>query len=355
MRGERRVRLSWIMPLLLVGAQFVTAADVPTQAARIPEIWFCPRQSTFNPSGHGVLFDQYDFPAMRRSTAQWKQALSHISVLTLDVVHDAEGNKNLSAIIDWANKLKLKIAGPAGIIYTDHRCNPRMEGITNDVGYAREAVATFHHWSEAGGRLDYLILDGPFFFGYYATQRECHFSIDDVAHRAATTVKMILQDFPNARIVDSEGPGPVPVAIWLSEYDRFLAAFRRAAGRPVDDLAMDMHWIDAWHTGYNWVDASRQIIQLAHARGLQVGLFIHADDDFVETNGAKTNQPITAAGWMQANRNHMQTAHDAGLQLDFINITSWMKYPTQNLPESDPNAYTSLVNYAYRLWSGGSR
>jgi hypothetical protein len=37
--------------------------------------------------------------------------------------------------------------------------------------------------------------------------------------------------------------------------------------------------------------------------------------------------------------------------LDFIVINSWIKYPTLNLPESNPSAYTSLVDFAAHLWS----
>ena len=114
---------------------------------------------------------------------------------------------------------------------------------------------------------------------------------------------------------------------------------------------MDMHWYDVWHTGYNLVDASREITDYLHSRGVKAGLIIDADDDFVVTGNAKTRQPITAEGFMQANRDHMRLVHDAGLPLDFIVIDSWMKYPKWNLPESDPNAFASLVNFAYHLWS----
>ena len=192
-----------------------------------------------------------------------------------------------------------------------------MEGVTNDTGYAHEAVLTFRAWKNAGGRLDYLILDSPFYFGFYSAQNQCHFTIEDVARRAAATVHLILRDFPNAKIVDAEGPGPLLPADWLPSYGRFLTSFQRYEGRPVDYLAMDMHWFDAWHTGYNWVEASRQIINFAHSKNMKVGLGINADDDFVETGtGHRTTEHVTAVSWMQMNRDHIRAAHDAGLKLE---------------------------------------
>lgn len=341
-----------VIPLLLAGIPLLRSSVSSAQAKIVPEIWFCPMQNAINPGRNSLTITKHDFLDMIKYPGQWKQAASHISELTLDVVHFVEQRRNLRTIIDWANSTNIKIGGSGSIVPTDHACNPHMEGITNDVGYAREAVATFHGWKQAGGRLDYFIMDGPFYFGYYATQKECHFSVEDVAARAAGTMQKILQDYPNVKIVDAEGPGPIPVSKWLTDYDRFLTAFRKECGRPVDYLSMDMHWIDAWHTGYNWVNASRQTIAFAHARKMKVGLFINADDNFVETKqGVPTNQRITAEGWMQENREHMQTAHGAGLELDFLNITSWMKFPKWNLPESNPDAYTSLVNAAYSLWS----
>jgi hypothetical protein len=39
----------------------------------------------------------------------------------------------------------------------------------------------------------------------------------------------------------------------------------------------------------------------------------------------------------------------ACLGLDFLIIASWARFPDRDLPESDPNAYVSLVNHAFTL------
>lgn len=353
----RSVSRKYFIICCIIAGGISTGADVAAaQKSRPPEIWFTPMQNAVKADGVGVTIDQHDFLSMIAHPEQWSRARSRISELTLDTVHFVENRDNLSAIINWANHQNVRIGTSGSIVYTDHLCNPHMEGMTNDNGVAREITVTTHDWKAAGGRLNYFIMDSPLVFGYYAAQAQCHFSIEEVAIRAATTVKAVLADYPDVKIVDAEGPASMLPAAWLPDYGRFLSAFQKASGRPIDYLAMDMHWFDDWHTGYNWVRASREIIAFAHAQGIKVGLIINADDRFVEMGeGIHTKQPVTAKGWMQANRHHMQIVHDAKLQLDAIMINSWMKFPKWNLPESDSDAYVSLVNDAYRIWSDHSQ
>jgi hypothetical protein len=53
---------------------------------------------------------------------------------------------------------------------------------------------------------------------------------------------------------------------------------------------------------------------------------------------------------MDANRQHIRDAAAAGLGLDHIEIDSWQNHPRLNLPENDPTAYSSLINYAAQTW-----
>jgi hypothetical protein len=331
---------------LFIALAVVSATTAPASARDSPQIWFTPLQGTVNESGGGVSLSGHDFPAMMRSPALWSHAASYLSEMSLDIVHFAEGEIDLHKIIPWQRTLPFAIGGSGSVVFTAPRCSPASEGLTGDRDYAREAVLTLHTWKQAGGRLDYFVLDSPFYFGYYAAQQACHFTVDDVAQRAAATVNLILRDFPNVQIVDAEGPGPVTILQWEADYSRFLSAFAHSSGRPIAWLAMDMHWSDSWHTGYEWVRATRELTRFAHARGLRAGLIINADDPEFGRSGRR----LTESDWMRANRDHMQMARDARLPLDAIIINSWMRFPQHNLPEVDPLAYTSLVTDAARIW-----
>jgi hypothetical protein len=83
-------------------------------------------------------------------------------------------------------------------------------------------------------------------------------------------------------------------------------------------------------------DTARRAGALFHQLGVRTGLIINAD-----------NAPgMTDAAWMDANRQHIRDA-TANLGLDYIEIDSWQNHPQLNLPETDPVAYSSLINYAF--------
>ena len=184
-------------------------------------------------------------------------------------------------------------------------------------------------------------MDGPFFFGYYVSAKSCHYSIADVAHRAAETFKQIQKFYPNVKIMDAEGPGPTPVATWLPEFKQWLSAFASESGHQIDAVGMDLHWNDAWHTGYDVVDAIRQTTIFLHQHGVKAGLYVNAPDAGVDN-----------VQWMNGNREHLRIAAGSGVDLDFLYIASWMKFPLYNLPETDTSAYTSLVNDAFSIFGG---
>jgi hypothetical protein len=340
----------------------LAVAGAENSAAAAPEIWFSPVQESLNPSGPGVVYSKFDFPQMIADESLWKVAESRIAVLALNVIHIAEHYPDAKSVVNWTNMRGFKIEAGASLVNTGTAVagggpaclHPGTEGLTGDTRFDFEAEAYFalHQWKQLGGRLDILSMDGPFFFGYYAAKKYCNYSIRQVAVRTAVTVNKILEDYPDAQIVDAEGPGPIPIPQFLADYKAYLTAFNAVSRRPITHWAMDMHWNDAWHSGYNWVDGTRQIIDFAHANNLRAGLLMNADDRFNESADGKvaTTTPATNQSWMQMVRGHMELAHAQKLPLDFIEINSWMKFPERNLPESDPQAFTALINDAYRIW-----
>jgi hypothetical protein len=340
--------------LIYISTQLLLAV-LPARAqppVNRPEIWFTPRQEARNPDGPGIVFNKYDFPAMIKSDDGWQRAASHIAVMQINAVGIMEAYHDVQSVLSMINRHDFRISVSGSVLYTNHDCNVRGEGITNDVGFAREFVINMQRWAKAGGRTDYITMDSPLVVGYYVKQKECHFTIDEVAKRAATTVNMVLQQFPKARIVDAVGPSKLLPKFWYRDYSRFVKAFNLVSKKPIEHLSLDMHWTDDWHTGYEWVTATRELADYAHADGLRVGLIFNADARHVQSPDGKivTDQPMTDALWMQAVRDHLKLARDEKLPLDFVMIDSWVKFPYKNLPDSDPNAFTSLVNYAQDLW-----
>jgi hypothetical protein len=328
---------------LLTAALAGMLGGLPALAAggHVPQIWFCPKQSTVDMSlapGRRITFEGSDFAALLPAGAPWQSAASHVSVLTVSL-HTIEHFPDLPGIIAMARRNGFKLATAGGMLYTNGVCQmPRhIEGINESRDYAQETVAAIRKWKQFGGRLDYIIFDGPFFYGYYASARFCHFSIADVARMAAKTLAEIRKIYPDIETMDAEGPGPTPVAEWLPEYQEFLTDFAQESGRQVDAVGMDLKWTDKWHTGYDWVRATARITRYLHGQGIKAGLYIKADDEGV----------YSSHDWLNSNRLLLQNVAATGIPLDFLYIVSWLKYPDRNLPDSDPDAYASLINDAY--------
>ena len=317
-------------------------------SARAQEIWFAPMQDSVTPSG--VTFAGHDFPAMVASMEGWRQAAQHMTAIELNTKHIVETYPDLAAVVRMVNAFGRKVIGGGSVLFSNGECKSN-EGMNGDHDFEHENALTLRAWHEKGGRLDILSMDGPFFFGLYAAP-DCHFTIREIARRAAATVNQILQYYPDLEILDVEGPGPVPVPKFLAEYEVFLREFNAQSRRPITRMSLDMHWIDAWHTGYRWVDATRRIAAFAHEHGLKVGLLLDAEDDTVQSADGSviTKEKVTLGSWMQMVREHMALARRERLPLDHVEIVSWMKFPQKNLPESDPDAFASLVGEAWRVF-----
>src|SRR5882762_8820824 len=232
-----------------------------------PAIWFGPMQDHFDKVERTLSWNYFDFDELMKPDAPWQTAAHEVDVIDLHTMHAAEwykksGIPSLPAIGEMVRRLGLKTAGGGGVIYTDGLCKGAgIEGMTSDKDFAKEIYYATKIWHDAGMPLDYFIMDGPFYFGYEYSKSRCNFSIEEVARRAATTMKMIHELYPKIILVDAEGPGKDLPAKWLPEFRQFLVAFRTNYGASIDYLAMDLHWSDTWHTGYRWVEAAKEIAE----------------------------------------------------------------------------------------------
>jgi hypothetical protein len=341
-----------------------TFTAAPVHAAP-PQIWFGPMQDHYDPAAKTISWSYYDFPALLGPEAQWEHAARNAHAMMFNSTHVTEGfthsgNPSLPAIKAMLTRTGLKAGGGGAVMYTDGLCEGAgTEGMSSDKDFAREAYFTTRDWHDAGMPMDYFVMDGPYGFGAIATQDKCHFTPEDVGRRAATTMKKIRDLYPNIIVIDADGPGAALPAAWLPGYHRFLIAFAKEYGAPIDYLNMDLAWADKWHTGYHWPVAAAEIANDMHAHGMKVSLIIHAEDQDWDPDVtppsplANPRTDMTAAYWMAAVRKHIDLVKQHAIPLDAIDIESWMKFPRRNLPESDPLAWTSIVDYAHDVLNPG--
>ena len=328
---------AWIL-LTSTGVMF--GCFLPAAEPRVPaiEIWFTPLTWDIKPSGEGIEYTRYDFPALLKPDAPWQAAASRVSVFSVpgNVVWSYP---DLPALIALIHKHRFKVAFGSGMLFNGGLCGRGVEGISQDQDANRETINIARIWHDAGGSLDYVVMDGPYYYGHYYA-KDCNYSTAEVARRAAATLKGVMTYFPKVKVVDAEGPGTIADDVWLTEMQAWFDAFRNASGRPIDAVALDLHWSDL-RQGYTWEGTTRRASMRFHSLGVKTGLFINAE-----------NRPgITDAEWMEANRQHIIEAARGKLGLDFVFINEWHGHPQRNLPETDPLAYTSLIDFTFQDWT----
>lgn len=320
--------IRWLHGVALCAA-LACLAPLASAAPPIPEIWFTPATWNIKPEG-GLAYTEHDFPELLSPNAPWQHVAAHVAVLALpgNVVwsyHDLPG------LIRFIDGHHLKLALSLGTMFGGGTCGVGIEGFSKDPDFNHEAVTIARLWHDAGGTLDYAMMDSPFYFGrYYA--KDCHFDTAEIARRSGGTMRRVLEYFPNARVLDAEGPGAVADDTWLPDMKAWFPAFRAQAGHSIDSVLLDLHWHDL-RPGNTWQDTTRRAVSTFSHLGIRTGLIVDAEG----------GPGVTDESWMQANREHIRDIAAGHFGLDYLLIDQWMHHVHRNLPETDPRAYTSLI------------
>jgi hypothetical protein len=146
--------------------------------------------------------------------------------------------------------------------------------------------------------------------------------------------------YPNARIVDSEVPTNLPLDQWLAILDEWLKEYKAAVGAPLDALSMDLNFRRPW------LDATQATINVLHRNGTRAGIYLNAPG----------GRAMTDAVWVAEAKANITAVQSAHLPLDYVIIASWVPYPSQILPESDPFSLTSVAYwYLHKREETGGR
>jgi hypothetical protein len=208
--------------------------------------------------------------------------------------------------------------------------------VSHDTKVQQESVLIAARWKKAGGALDYVMMDSPLYFGHYAMPA-CDMPIDAIAVQAAATVAGIRQSFPNVEFVDADGPGPViPQSIWIPDMVTWIKAFKAATGGvPISSVALDQKWLDP-RPGASWQQTVRDSVSNFAPLGVQTSIVLDA------------NQPAVFKGsdavWRRAVSLNAAALAQSNLGLSYVVVAEWQGKITNNLPESDPSSWTSVIS-----------
>jgi hypothetical protein len=303
-------------------AALIAAAGILLPAQQT--IWFTPVPYASHPVG---FFGSTDYLSLFRPTAPWQHAASRVQVFKvygdgMDALSDAD-LRNLLADLK-RRKISLALEWP---VLSSGTCGTGIEGFGGNVLPVARRIKAL------GGTLKYLAMQQPFQWGsLYKGEHSCQWTARQVATNALMQIKQAKKVFPNVLVGDimavpafrEAGPD------WATQFGTWFDTWRRLAGAPLAFFHVDVDW-----TVPNWQAAVAAVRPVVAQRGIPFGMVY---------NGFLTDE--TDSAWMAAAENHfvdyeVRGGNAAPEQVDF---QSWNPHPTHVLPETDPTAFTYLID-----------
>jgi hypothetical protein len=321
------------------------------RAAR-PEVWMCTG----------------DVDELVRPDADWSFVRRNLAGIKLYVglLHQPKPGQ-IERLVKMVKANRLQVAVELGCCLD---FGPMDE--TNGEWSARSEVAALDRWYVAGGKVDYLDLDGPVrrlmnpdrSDGKRFTSMEA--AADQVVksvgafHKAHPAMKFWhLTNFPNWGYkgdVSYHARGPARQD--YGEYDdahRLVFEKLRAAGTPLAGVTIDnpYDYLIGEHMSVNlrppssvdWLKRVRDYEDRCRAEGLEVNLIVNS-----ERGGMKSD-----ALFAEETLKMVDTYLKAGGKPTRFLVQTWYPYPKQVVPETDPTTMTGLVKAVIRRVRAAAR
>jgi hypothetical protein len=327
-------------PLNLIATLLTGVAGLlPIAAAHGQQIWLAPQ-------AHSA-----DIGAMFAPGAPWGQAAARTRVFELygNPYIQPTPQPQINEIVAGLKQRNIALAVETGAINVGAKPAPPCGGIGRVEGYGPVPLHKLiaRKIKAAGGVISYVSMDEPLFFGHYYVgkpggQPGCQSSIPELAKLVAESLSVYIQEFPDVKIGEIEPSDVVNGGRhqgedprWRNDLAEFASALRSQLGRNLAFLHIDVAW--------DHPDGPPQAREMfTFARGLMRQNLI--GDVGIIYNGTSVDHSDNE--WMQAARQHIAIMEGTlGVRPDQVVIQSWNLFPTNALPESSPEALTSLVNF----------
>ncbi|MBV8749934.1 MAG: hypothetical protein JO103_09490 [Candidatus Eremiobacteraeota bacterium] len=262
--------------------------------------------------------------------ADWATAKRHLTGIGIaqNLVTNGPADK-LRAFYAFLKQEHLKLAVGIGMLTWSDQCGKHVEGYVPPGGsrYVAERIKSL------GGELSYIDVDEALWFGrYYGGARACRSAIDALAKDVAANFKAYQAVFPDVRLGDTEPLGPPPggdpTGRWATSTQAWIDALQTESGAKLAFIHEDI-------TDWNRPLASYlpAVAQLVHNDGIPFAPIIIA---------ASPNGPDDA--WVRSAERSIALLQASGSwPPDQLIFATWHAYPTHNLPETSPSAFTHLI------------
>ncbi len=303
-----------------------TAFPTPDLSAT-PLVWFAPLPPMTIGPGRPFIGSE-DFMDLFVPDAPWSEAASHIQVFKLYgewVAYNAT-DAELKQVVDDLRRRGMALAVEAGALDAPADCGQNVEGFA---GLA-EGNLIADRIQEAGGRIDLIALDEPYFFAHvYTGPNACHWPAERIAHGVDAYIRAMRVRFPDIIVGDTE---PFAGSATPAEYRDWLTSFHNLAGYDLAFFHMDMDWSRS-----DWSQEGLQMESYGKALGIPIGMI------YIGNGG----DPDDATYIAVSGERMIKHQFEDGGQPEQILFQSWVDHPDFVLPETDPTTFTGLIKTTF--------
>jgi hypothetical protein len=309
---------AWLSPLAPAG-QIAHARELPATAGA-PQVWLSP---AFSFDGHTGSVDNLE---LFKDSSPWAEARGRVNVfkVALHTVNQMP-DENLANLLSYLDKAHIAFAIEYGMLAASDACGRGVEGFKPQNMPAHVA----NRVKQLGGRIRYIAMDEPLFFGHYFNgHNACHWTIDTIARNAAPNIRQFRAIFPDVEIGDIEPVNNIKSDDWIEAVRNWIEAYQRESGTPLAFFHDDMIWREPIAA------RTRMLTAVLDSYGIKFGVIFNSRGD------VSSDQE-----WLESAKRNIEEYRAGSLKApDHIIIQSWKPYPTHVLPESNPLTLTHLVN-----------
>lgn len=285
-------------------------------------VWFAPLDPLFRPQlGYGGA---PDYMALFQPNAPWAHAASRVQVFKIypQWAEQATDAQLRAQLADLKHR-NIALAVEYGALTAPATCGQGVEGFGGE-----KLTAVARRIESLGGTLAYVAMDEPFFWStIYAGPGACRWTPDEAAANAAVNIRALRTAFPEVRIGDVEPAGFTDLR-YVAQYRACLEAFKRDLGFAPAFFHVDEQW------NPRTFPADLVAVKAMTAdEGVPFGLIV---DGF--------GNDRSDAAWISTAAAHLTAAEAAIGVPDELVFQSWHPYPRTLLPETDPDAFTALID-----------
>jgi len=297
----------------------ITNTPPPIDLDHHPLYWFAP----LPPQPGGPYNGSDDFMDLFKPDARWERASASLQVFKLYggwAVRDSSIFQ-LTTAIKAIRQRGFALAVELGPLNPTSDCGFQIEGFAGE-----EGVETLKRIKSAGGQLNFIAFDEPYFYGhFYDGKSACRWTAEKIAKDVDLFIDQAHLIFPNVIIGDIE---PVTGPADAAAYNSWLDTFRAVNGYDLAFLHLDMDWSDT-----RWPQKALAIEKHGDELGIPTGII------YIGNFQDKTDEAWTSIAGERVKRYELQSSGKP----DHVIFQSWNDKPDHVLPEDTPFTFTNFI------------